>query len=625
MKTDGTWFKDDEGRILILRGVNLGGASKVPAKPDGTTNRKDSLVNPKRVSFVGRPFPLDEADEHFARLKAWGLTFVRFLVTWEAIEHEGPGKYDEEYLAYVRNVMERAERYGIDVFIDPHQDMWSRWTGGDGAPCWTLEMLGMDTTRLHDAGASFVHAYNGDPMPKMVWPTNISKYGAATLFTLFFGGSLFAPKTLVEGRPVQEFLQDHYINALARVADVCRDLPNVVGFDTLNEPNSGYIGIENLATYRSWLKCGHWHTAFESMLLASGFPQEVPYCAYKGFAIRKIRDEIVNPGGVSIWKPGRECVWKTNGVWRDAEGKPELLAPDYFYSRNGKTVDFTIDLMKPFVKKYITAVRKSKPKAIVFIEEALGTDYIPWNASDGEQCVNATHWYDVLTLFTKTFRTFVTADPKDGIRIVFNEKGLVREFVRQLARKVQYAEKMEGMPTLIGEFGLPIDLDNGKAYKTGDFSMQRRAFGVFFDAMDRLCLGCTIWNYTPDNTNELGDRWNGEDLSIFSRDQQQNVADINSGGRAVLGFARPYARKIAGIPLSMSFNGKTRVFKLKYRSVPGVKGPTEVFVPDVQYPNGFTVFASDGSYAIDRENFTVSMLHSEEKQLHTIQISPVPG
>ena len=31
------------------------------------------------VTFVGRPFPLDEAHEHLARLRRWGLTFSKLL------------------------------------------------------------------------------------------------------------------------------------------------------------------------------------------------------------------------------------------------------------------------------------------------------------------------------------------------------------------------------------------------------------------------------------------------------------------------------------------------------------------------------------------------------------------
>lgn len=30
------------------------------------------------VTFVGRPFPLEEAHEHFSRLRRWGLTFGTF-------------------------------------------------------------------------------------------------------------------------------------------------------------------------------------------------------------------------------------------------------------------------------------------------------------------------------------------------------------------------------------------------------------------------------------------------------------------------------------------------------------------------------------------------------------------
>jgi len=230
----------------MVRGVNLGGSSKVPFNPNGATYIREGFFDHRKVSFVGCPFPLNEADEHLTRLREWGFTFLRFLVTWEAIEHTGPGIYDEGYLDYVRAVVKKAGEYDMHIFIDPHQDVWSRFSGGDGAPGWTLEAVGFDITRFVESGAAIVHATHGDPFPKMIWPTNGSKLVAATMFTLFFGGNDFTPKTKVNGEPVQEFLQRHYINAIQQVALRLKDLPNVIGYDTLNEPLSGYIGWQDL-------------------------------------------------------------------------------------------------------------------------------------------------------------------------------------------------------------------------------------------------------------------------------------------------------------------------------------------------------------------------------------------
>jgi citrate lyase beta subunit len=52
----------------------------------------------------------------------------------------------------------------------------------------------------------------------MIWPSNSGKLAAATMFSLFFGGNDFAPESNVEGVPVQEYLQHHYIEAMVQVA-----------------------------------------------------------------------------------------------------------------------------------------------------------------------------------------------------------------------------------------------------------------------------------------------------------------------------------------------------------------------------------------------------------------------
>ncbi|KAF9078914.1 hypothetical protein BGX23_005796, partial [Mortierella sp. AD031] len=70
----------------------------LPTTPNGSTHLNENFFDHRNVCFLGRPFPRDQADEHFSRLKRWGLTFVRLLVPWEALEHSGPGIYDEKFI-----------------------------------------------------------------------------------------------------------------------------------------------------------------------------------------------------------------------------------------------------------------------------------------------------------------------------------------------------------------------------------------------------------------------------------------------------------------------------------------------------------------------------------------------
>jgi hypothetical protein len=162
-----------------------------------------------------------------------------------------------------------------------------------------------------------------------------------------------------------------------------------------------------------------------------------------------------------------------------------------------------------------------------------------------------------------------------------------------------------GVPTLVGEFGIPYDLQGGKAYQrfsaaglasshTGRVWRQHeQALGLMYDAMDELGLSCTQWNYTASNRNDLrvGDGWNQEDLSIFSRDQYTDHGGPDSGGRAVHGFVRPYARFIQGRLQKMSFDRKRNQFELIFLADTTIPQPTELFVPNRYFPGGVVIEA----------------------------------
>jgi hypothetical protein len=626
MRVDGRWIKDDQGRTLILHGANVAENCKIPYYPNGATYRNEQFFNYRKVSYVNRPFVLEEADEHFQRLREWGMTFLRFIITWEAIEHAGPGEYDKEYLDYLYAVIQKASEYGINVYIDPHQDAWSRWTGGDGAPGWTLEMIGIDLTKLSQTGAAWTHATHGDPPPPFTWPTNYGKLGALTMFTLFFGGNDFAPRTKINGVPVQEFLQSHYINAIKRVALRLKDLPNVVGYDTFNEPVRGLIGTKDLTEPpRGLHNSGAMPTPFQAILLGSGHPQQVNFFEW-GVSEPKMNQATINPDGVSLWKKDFECVWKQNGLWTDKNGEPRLLRPDYFEQASGRKVHFSNDYLKPFIKRFITEIRSVHPEALIFLEGPPNNslDFPHWGPDDPGGVVHAAHYYDFVMFIFNTFNPELTVDVAT-MELVKGAKEVRQHFVKQIAAIKQTTyERMGNIPVIIGEFGVDFKLNKRHGLKTGDYSACAVALDTYYNAiMDANFLGSQVWNYTAaDLANEREEMWNNEDMSLFRRDAQKDPANIYSGGRALEAVLRPHARKTAGEPLRMQFDLASRIFEFEFRHDPAVSAPTEIFAPRFQYPTGYEVKLSDGTSESDLQKQILTVWHTNDRETHSIRIQP---
>ena len=169
------------------------------------------------------------------------------------------------------------------------------------------------------------------------------------------------------------------------------------------------------------------------------------------------------------------------------------------------------------------------------------------------------------------------------------------KLIKESSKKIQ-----GGIPTLIGEFGLPYNLNNKEAYKIYNSDPENawnshiKALNMYYNALDANLLHSTQWNYTADNTNQWGDQWNLEDLSIFSMDQQKDPTNINSGGRAIEGFCRPHFIYCSGTPLKMEFNKKEHTFIFEFEAISSIEAPTVIYVPIIQYPNGFRVEISKG-------------------------------
>lgn len=316
---------DPLGRRRVLRGINLDSAMKLPVRPFMPSYEGDSLTldnvwfDGEHVLFVGRPFPLEEAALHFKRIKLWGYNTIRYIVVWEAIEHAGPGIYDDEFVNYTIEILKVIHRVGgLYVFLDPHQDVWSRYSGGSGAPLWTLHAAGLQPTRFGATEAAILHndarfeaaPYDPDLYPKMLWTLNYKRLASLTMFTLFFAGEIYFPHLKINGVNIQKFLQDSHFAALRHLwAAVCKALPDMlddgtlVGFESMNEPNCGLVGHDDLyyLPLGQQLRIDTTPTVYESFRLGMGLPVEVDVYKITLTGPQKSETRLVDPRGLRAW------------------------------------------------------------------------------------------------------------------------------------------------------------------------------------------------------------------------------------------------------------------------------------------------------------------------------------
>lgn len=174
---------DASGGTLVLRGANVCG---------------DAKRAPDRLATLG-------AAELSCLRDVLGLDAVRLVVFWEAIE-PAPGRYDERYLAAIRERVLRARAYDVEVVIDMHQDLFGRAFGQAGAPAWATAPALAATYR-----------------PQTPWMLGYLSSEVGSAFD-----ALYAPGPL----------RAAFVRAWARLARALRGA-GVLAYDLLNEPGWG--------------------------------------------------------------------------------------------------------------------------------------------------------------------------------------------------------------------------------------------------------------------------------------------------------------------------------------------------------------------------------------------------
>lgn len=217
VSVDGTSFRDQHQRELILNGINL------------------------IIKDAGQRYLCGMEKEEFKQVHDWGFNVIRLGIIWDGLEPE-PGVYDESMFSCLDERISWAREYGLYVILDMHQDLYSVQFS-DGAPEWAT----LTGDQPHHRGAVWSDSYLISP-------------AVQTAFDNFWNNT---PASDGVG------IQDHYANLWKYIAQRYADDRAVIGYDIMNEP---FIGSQAQAFFPAMV--GAYMNIFQEEIQEAGLQAE---------------------------------------------------------------------------------------------------------------------------------------------------------------------------------------------------------------------------------------------------------------------------------------------------------------------------------------------------------------
>lgn len=518
---------------------------------------------------------------------------------------------DSPWWGYPRILGQAVKNPGVIFTL---LDLLESFGDGEGMAVDANKILQDVVTGLPENAATdmFHMTKTSDMMPWTMWGVNtVTSLDVQRCFASFFAGHKIYPDRRIEGMNLTDYLQENYKLAFVELAKRVKDKPNVIGYDIMNEPMTFFIVMAAVAAF-----------------LETGAVETVD-AVVKSIAGEELGGRIFEIlVGLSILPP----------VPKDEEDKAQIIKDWGFEGADLMAMveinlGFDRDYLQPLHERVGKAIQQEDPEAIIWFESGMGLGTFlgespQWNMymtrPEGiKQAVFAPHWYPDIYPFIG-----INQPPRE----FGTEQWKYQDFTDELEAILHKVElSMSNVPVVLGEFGTYYNFNGIEKSIKDDYRISSQILDNYYRALEKLNMSHMQWCYSPENDHEYGDGWDLEDFSVIDPDWNP---------RGHYAFVRPFARATSGRKLESRFHspyeyiepekGKpvpTSRFTLQMASKE-TNAATEIFVPRLQYPDGFYVWVSDGvCYYDDSRQLLLWYPSADDPEaLHDLRlISPLIG